>query len=64
MNKNSKIKITCKNCGRISFIQVISKPRLYPKYCPKCGFQFGFLQKLKHHIKWILLGIHDNIKNQ
>lgn len=63
--KSSKIKITCKSCGKPSLIQVISnKPKLYPKYCPKCKYQFHFCQKLKHYIIWILLGIHDNIKNR
>lgn len=65
-NKNVKqnIKITCRKCNKTSFIQVISKKmNLYPKYCPKCGCKLSFLQKLKNHGMWILIGIHDNIKN-
>ena len=58
------IKITCRKCNKTSFIQVISKKmNLYPKYCPKCSYKFSFLQKLKNHGMWILIGIHDNIKN-
>lgn len=64
MKKYSEIKITCKKCKKDSYIQVISnKHKLYPKYCPKCSYEFNFLQKLKNHSMWILLGTHDKIMN-
>jgi len=64
MNKNSQLKITCNKCRKESYVQVISnKTKLYPKYCPKCSSEFSFVQKLKNHGMWILIGIHDKIVN-
>ena len=59
-----EIKITCKECGIASNIQVIpKKSKLYPKYCPKCSHHLDFVQRLKNRSMWILTDIHDRIKS-